>query len=70
MPFATIGVAEDVIAGHFTGTLSAIGGVGLAEIAGEPYSLEGAANDYVGKGMSGGEIVGRLPQARDERARK
>ena len=32
--------------------------------------LEGAANDYVGKGMSGGEIVGRLPRGSDERARK
>ncbi|GGA58665.1 glutamate synthase large subunit [Pelagibacterium lentulum] len=49
------GLAEDTIAVKFTGTAGQSFGAFLAK--GVSFDLEGDANDYVGKGLSGGRIV-------------
>src|SRR5258708_38482758 len=41
--FEAIGIADDVIAKHFTGTPSAIGGIGLRDIAAETLARHRAA---------------------------
>ena len=54
------GLPEDTIHVRFTGTAGQTFGAWLAR--GITFELEGDANDYVGKGLSGGRIVIR-PQA-------
>ncbi len=53
------GLLEDSIAVSFTGTAGQSFGAFLA--AGISFDLQGDANDYVGKGLSGGRIVIRPP---------
>jgi glutamate synthase (NADPH) large chain len=54
------GLPEDTIVVRFKGTAGQSFGAWLAR--GVTFDLEGDANDYVGKGLSGGKIVAR-PQA-------
>jgi glutamate synthase (NADPH/NADH) large chain len=54
------GLAEDTISVKLKGTAGQSFGAFLA--AGVSFDLEGDANDYVGKGLSGGRIVVRPPQ--------
>ena len=54
------GLAEDTISIRFTGTAGQSFGAWLAN--GISLDLVGEANDYVGKGMSGGRIVVRSPE--------
>jgi glutamate synthase (NADPH/NADH) large chain len=54
------GLPDDTIVAKFTGTAGQSFGAFLAR--GVTFELEGDANDYVGKGLSGGRIVVR-PQA-------
>ncbi|MFC1808706.1 glutamate synthase large subunit [Candidatus Omnitrophota bacterium] len=49
------GLPEDTIKIHFTGTAGQSFGAFLAK--GITFELEGDANDYVGKGLSGGKII-------------
>ncbi len=49
------GLPDDTIQFHFTGTAGLSFGAFLAR--GISLTLEGEANDYIGKGMSGGRIV-------------
>jgi len=49
------GLAEDTVRFHFTGSAGQSFGAFLAK--GVTLTLEGDANDYVGKGLSGGRIV-------------
>ncbi|MBV1699421.1 MAG: glutamate synthase large subunit [Hyphomicrobiales bacterium] len=53
------GLPPDTIVAHFTGTAGQSFGAFLAR--GVTFELEGDANDYVGKGLSGGRIVVRPP---------
>jgi glutamate synthase (NADPH) large chain len=53
------GLPDDAIAAQFTGTAGQSFGAFLAR--GVTFELEGDANDYVGKGLSGGRIVVRPP---------
>jgi glutamate synthase (NADPH/NADH) large chain len=53
------GLPEDTIVATFTGTAGQSFGAFLAR--GVTFELEGDANDYVGKGLSGGRIVVRPP---------
>ncbi len=53
------GLPEDTIVVTFTGTAGQSFGAFLAR--GVTFELEGDANDYVGKGLSGGRIVVRPP---------
>ncbi len=53
------GLPDDTIHVHFTGTAGQSFGAWLAR--GITFELEGDANDYVGKGLSGGRIVIRPP---------
>jgi glutamate synthase (NADPH/NADH) large chain len=53
------GLPEDTIVAKFTGTAGQSFGAFLAR--GVTFELEGDANDYVGKGLSGGRIVVRPP---------
>jgi glutamate synthase (NADPH/NADH) large chain len=55
------GLAEDTISVRFTGTAGQSFGAFLAR--GVSLELFGDANDYVGKGMSGGRVVVRQPSA-------
>ncbi|HVV93514.1 MAG TPA: glutamate synthase large subunit, partial [Hyphomicrobiales bacterium] len=55
-----VGLPDGTIAVHFTGTAGQSFGAWLA--AGVTFTLEGEANDYVGKGLSGGRIVIRPPE--------
>jgi len=54
------GLPEDTIAVRFTGTAGGSFGAFLAR--GVSLELIGDANDYVGKGMSGGRVVVRQPR--------
>ena len=54
------GLAPDTIVAKFTGTAGQSFGAWLAR--GVTFELEGDANDYVGKGLSGGRIVIRPPR--------
>jgi glutamate synthase (NADPH) large chain len=51
------GLPDDTIHVHFTGTAGQSFGAWLAR--GITFELEGDANDYVGKGLSGGRIIVR-----------
>src|ERR1700758_2783385 len=53
------GVPPDTIVARFTGTAGQSFGAFLAR--GVTFELEGDANDYLGKGLSGGRIVVRPP---------
>ncbi|QHS17258.1 glutamate synthase large subunit [haloarchaeon 3A1-DGR] len=53
------GLADDTIAVDFDGYAGQSFGAFLAE--GVTFSLTGAANDYVGKGLSGGKLVVNTP---------
>jgi len=53
------GLAHDTIVARFTGTAGQSFGAFLAR--GVAFELDGDANDYVGKGLSGGRIVVRPP---------
>ncbi len=53
------GLPDDAIAVSFKGTAGQSFGAFLAQ--GISFDLEGAGNDYVGKGLSGGRIVVRPP---------
>ncbi len=55
------GLPEDTIAIRFSGTAGGSFGAFLAR--GVTLDLEGDANDYVGKGLSGGRVVVRQPAA-------
>jgi glutamate synthase (NADPH/NADH) large chain len=54
------GLPEDTIRFHFTGSAGQSFGAFLAK--GVTLTLEGDANDYVGKGLSGGRIVAYPPK--------
>jgi len=53
------GLPDDTIVAKFTGTAGQSFGAFLAR--GVTFELDGDANDYVGKGLSGGRIVVRPP---------
>jgi glutamate synthase (NADPH/NADH) large chain len=53
-----VGLIEDAIKVNFTGTAGQSFGAFLAR--GITFNLSGEANDYVGKGLSGGKIIIRL----------
>jgi glutamate synthase (NADPH/NADH) large chain len=57
--FDHAGLPHDTIVATFTGTAGQSFGAFLAR--GVTFELEGDANDYVGKGLSGGRIVVRPP---------
>jgi glutamate synthase (NADPH) large chain len=59
--FGHEGLADDTIHVKLSGTAGQSFGAFLAR--GITFELEGDANDYVGKGLSGGRIVIRPPQA-------
>jgi glutamate synthase (ferredoxin) len=54
------GLPEDTIEIHFTGSAGQSFGAFMPR--GMSFSLEGDANDYVGKGLSGGKIIVYPPQ--------
>ena len=58
--FGAKGLPDDTIRVHFTGCAGQSFGAFLAP--GVTFLLEGEANDFVGKGISGGKIVIRPPQ--------
>ncbi|MHA6686374.1 glutamate synthase large subunit [Mesorhizobium sp. A556] len=58
--FGHKGLREDTISVKFSGTAGQSFGAFLAR--GISFELEGAANDYVGKGLSGGRLVIRPPE--------
>ena len=53
--YGNLGLAEDTIRIHFRGSAGQSFGAFLA--AGITFILEGDANDYIGKGLSGGKLV-------------
>jgi glutamate synthase (NADPH/NADH) large chain len=54
------GLPDDTISVSFKGTAGQAFGAWLAK--GVTFDLEGEANDYVGKGMSGGKIIVKPPR--------
>ena len=58
--YGSAGLADDTIRFHFTGSAGQSFGAFLAR--GVTLTLEGDANDYVGKGLSGGRIVVYTPE--------
>ena len=60
MKFGPRGLAEDTLMVHFTGCAGQSFGAFLAP--GITFELAGEANDFVGKGLSGGKIVVRPPE--------
>jgi len=60
------GLAEDAIAVRFRGSAGQSFGGWLAP--GVAFTLEGDANDYTGKGLSGGVLAVRPPEAAEYRA--
>ena len=60
MKFGPRGLAEDTLTVHFTGCAGQSCGAFLAP--GITFELVGEANDFVGKGLSGGKIVVRPPE--------
>lgn len=59
MKFGSRGLAEDTIVVHFTGCAGQSFGAFLAP--GISFELLGEANDFVGKGLSGGKIIVKPP---------
>ena len=59
MKFGPRGLAEDTLTVHFTGCAGQRFGAFLAP--GVTFELVGEANDFVGKGLSGGKIIVRPP---------
>jgi len=57
--YGHVGLPHDTIVARFTGTAGQSFGAFLAR--GVTFELEGDANDYVGKGLSGGRIIVRPP---------
>ncbi len=53
--YGSSGLPEDTVNVHFTGSAGQSFGAFLAK--GITFTLEGDANDYVGKGLSGGKII-------------
>ncbi|MBD9270835.1 MAG: glutamate synthase subunit alpha, partial [Akkermansia sp.] len=60
MKFGPRGLAEDTLTVHFTGCAGQSFGAFLAP--GITFELAGEANDFVGKGLSGGKIIVRPPE--------
>ena len=60
MKFGPRGLAEDTLTVHFTGCAGQSFGAFLAP--GITFEFVGEANDFVGKGLSGGKIVVRPPE--------
>ncbi len=58
--FGLCGLPDDTLAVRFEGTAGQSFGAFLAR--GMTFHLQGAANDYVGKGLSGGKIILQTPQ--------
>lgn len=58
--YGNAGLPEDTIKLNFRGVAGQSFGAFLA--AGITMNLEGEANDYLGKGLSGGKIIVRLPE--------
>jgi glutamate synthase (NADPH) large chain len=58
--YGHVGLPEDTIRARFTGTAGQSFGAFLAH--GVTLELDGDANDYVGKGLSGGRLVVRQPR--------
>lgn len=56
--YGNAGLPEDTVKVNFKGVAGQSFGAFLA--AGVTFNLEGEANDYVGKGLSGGKIIVRL----------
>jgi glutamate synthase domain-containing protein 2/glutamate synthase domain-containing protein 3 len=59
--YGSAGLPDDTINLHFTGTAGQSFGAFLAK--GVTLTLEGEANDYVGKGLSGGRLIIYPPRA-------
>jgi glutamate synthase (NADPH/NADH) large chain len=59
--YGSAGLPDDTIRFHFTGSAGQSFGAFLAK--GVTLTLEGDANDYVGKGLSGGRLVVYPPRA-------
>jgi glutamate synthase domain-containing protein 3 len=59
--YGSAGLPDDTIHFHFTGSAGQSFGAFLAK--GVTLELEGDANDYVGKGLSGGKVTVRPPKA-------
>ena len=53
--YGSVGMAEDTIRVHFTGCAGQSFGAFLSK--GVTLTLDGEANDYVGKGLSGGRLI-------------
>jgi glutamate synthase domain-containing protein 3 len=53
--YGSLGLPDDTIRFHFTGSAGQSFGAFLAK--GVTLTLEGDANDYVGKGLSGGKLI-------------
>ena len=66
--YGCAGLPEDTIQFQFTGSAGQSFGAFLSK--GVTLTLEGDANDYVGKGLSGGKIVVYPPKASDIHARR
>lgn len=60
MKFGPRGLAEDTLTVHFTGCAGQSFGAFLAP--GITFELAGEANDFAGKGLSGGKIIVRPPE--------
>ncbi|MEO5366466.1 MAG: glutamate synthase large subunit [Magnetococcus sp. WYHC-3] len=61
--FGARGLPDDTITCHFKGVAGQ--SFGAFNVGGVSLHLEGMANDYVGKGMSGGRIVVKPPRGAD-----
>lgn len=59
--YGALGLADDTIAATFTGSAGQSFGAFIPK--GVTLTLRGDANDYVGKGLSGGRIIVRPPDA-------
>src|SRR6185436_11769362 len=57
--YGSEGLPDDTVRFHFEGSAGQSFGAFLSK--GVTMTLEGDANDYVGKGLSGGRLVVRLP---------
>ncbi len=60
------GLPEDTIDFHFRGSAGQSFGAFLSP--GMSFTLDGDANDYIGKGLSGGKLIVRTPEEADYRA--
>ena len=59
--YGSVGLPDDLIKIHFTGSAGQSFGAFLAK--GITFMLEGDANDYVGKGLSGGTLIVYPPKS-------